>query len=188
MELKSIRNAIYPNLTDLTFKNNGLKQLNKRMMSLFPHLQSLSLAHNQIHSIEYQAFGSTENQYLKELNLERNKLRRVNRNMFVGLRKLQVLILKENMIESIEDGAFKDLESLQMLDLTRNKITVLGERAFQTGLKSLNTLLLSYNPFKRIDKNAFKYLALEAQLKRLDLIRFVLFFSDRKSHFEPKYF
>ena len=80
-----------------------------------------------------------------------------------------MLNLKENLLEYLEDLSFNQMKNLEYLDLTRNKLATLNQNTF-TGLESLKELLLSYNPLKRIDPNTFKYLSIQSNLARVDLI------------------
>ena len=65
-------------------------------------LNSLSLANNQIYSIEIDSFVTEpyEN-HIYQLLLSSNNLKKITREIFNGLYKLQILYLDNNYIEDI---------------------------------------------------------------------------------------
>lgn len=157
-----------PCLKELHLRNNGIKQVKRRLLSLFTNLTELNLAQNEIEKIEADSFAATHQ--LAKLNLERNKLKRISKLLLNTLDKLRILNLKENQIDSVEDLSFSALKYLEYLDLTRNKLHTLNEKTF-SGMTSLKELMLSYNPLKVIHPHAFRSLAIDStNLARLDLV------------------
>uniref|UniRef100_A0A8C3FL69 LRRCT domain-containing protein n=1 Tax=Chrysemys picta bellii TaxID=8478 RepID=A0A8C3FL69_CHRPI len=73
-----------------------------------------------------------------------------------SLWKLQVLLLSGNYITEVGERAFSSLERLQKLDIHRNEITVLGS-SFSTGLTSLRELNLSYNRLQELYYRNFQH-------------------------------
>jgi Leucine-rich repeat (LRR) protein len=165
----TIRNGNAPKLAELVLKNDGIRQLRKTLIALFPNLKRLSLEQNKIEQIDADAFSM--NPQLSELSLGRNRLRSVKRGTFKPLAaRLTRLALNENAFESLDDFGFDTLGKLEYLDLTRNRLSTLGESTFK-GLTSLRELYLSYNPIKRIEPNAFRTFSIDApKFARLDLI------------------
>jgi hypothetical protein len=165
----TMRNGNAPKLVELVLKNDGIRQLRKALISLFPNLKRLSLEQNKIEQIDVDAFSM--NPHLSEVSLGRNRLRSVKRGTFKPLAsRLTRLALNENALESLDDLGFESLAKLEYLDLTRNRLSALGEGTFK-GLTGLRELYLSYNPIKRIEPNTFKTLSIDApKFARLDLI------------------
>ena len=79
-------------------------------------------------------------------------------NTFDGLNKLVKLDLSKNNIEAIPNKAFKDLSNLKVLCLIRNKIKEINADSFE-GLTKLENLNLSINKIEVIPKKAFKDLS-----------------------------
>ncbi len=136
-----------PHLKELHLRNNGIKQVKRKLLSLFTNLTELNLAQNEIETIEADSFAATHQ--LTKLNLERNKLKRISKLFLGDLRSLRILNLKENQIDSLEDFTFAPLKYLEYLDLTRNRLHTFNEKTF-SGMTNLKELILSYNPLKVI--------------------------------------
>ncbi|MBN3298651.1 leucine-rich repeat-containing protein 3B [Amia ocellicauda] len=76
-----------------------------------------------------------------------------------------LLSLDSNQITSIPDGIFKDLHQLRELNLSRNVIGSVGEQAFKGVEESLQMLDLSYNKITTVHKNAFVNLKAKALIE-----------------------
>uniref|UniRef100_A0A674IRS7 LRRCT domain-containing protein n=1 Tax=Terrapene triunguis TaxID=2587831 RepID=A0A674IRS7_9SAUR len=70
---------------------------------------------------------------------------------------LQVLLLSGNYITEVGERAFSSLERLQKLDIHRNEITVLGS-SFSTGLTRLRQLHLQNNHLLNLHNGVFSML------------------------------
>uniref|UniRef100_A0A8C3SB30 Uncharacterized protein n=1 Tax=Chelydra serpentina TaxID=8475 RepID=A0A8C3SB30_CHESE len=104
----------------------------------------------------------------EHLDLSISNLYSVPRKALRSLWKLQVLLLSGNYITEVGDRAFSSLERLQKLDIHRNEITVLGS-SFSTGLSSLRELNLSYNRLQELYYRNFQHFENLQNVKRLIL-------------------
>ena len=86
------------------------------MFSKLSHLEKLSLAHNQLETIPYDAFGGLGK--VRFLDLSANGLKTVSHSMFSHLSRLEQLILLSNQLETIPDNAFLGLGQLTLLELS----------------------------------------------------------------------
>ncbi|KAK1173445.1 leucine-rich repeat-containing protein 3B-like [Huso huso] len=75
-----------------------------------------------------------------------------------------LLYLDSNQITSIPNEIFKDLHQLKVLNLSKNIIGFVDERAFKGVAGTLQTLDLSDNQIKTVHKNAFSNLKAKAQI------------------------
>lgn len=168
----------FPNLTELDLSYNRLKEIHK-----FPFLSKLTvlnLEHNFIHDIVNDAFINFA--YLDKLILNRNyrlrilnitsdslkvleakycNLEHVNLNKTVNLVSL---LLNGNSLRYVP---YMKLVNLNYLDLSNNKISIIGRNVFKS-LESLTYLFLSYNTITSIHYRSFSTNFL---LKTLDLSR-----------------
>ncbi|XP_024067558.1 leucine-rich repeat-containing protein 15-like [Terrapene carolina triunguis] len=92
----------------------------------------------------------------EHLDLSISNLYSVPSKVLRSLWKLQVLLLSGNYITEVGERAFSSLERLQKLDIHRNEITVLGS-SFSTGLSSLRELNLSYNRLQELYYRNFQH-------------------------------
>uniref|UniRef100_A0A8C0GRB8 LRRNT domain-containing protein n=1 Tax=Chelonoidis abingdonii TaxID=106734 RepID=A0A8C0GRB8_CHEAB len=92
----------------------------------------------------------------EHLDLSISNLYSVPSKVLRSLWKLQVLLLSGNYITKVGQRAFSSLERLQKLDIHRNEITVLGS-SFSTGLSSLRDLNLSYNRLQELYYRNFQH-------------------------------
>ena len=113
-------------------------------------LDYVNLLFNEIEKFEVGTFDGLPN--VRHADLTQRRMKRLQANVFRGLTNLNILYLGGEIqsgthygnIEIIEADAFKGMPSLQRLDLTRNKITLLAVGAFN-GLESLELLELYDN-------------------------------------------
>ena len=106
-------------------------------------MQTLFLATNKISFIDDFVFSALTN--LTKLTLNNTQLIKISENLFYGLFYL---------IEYIEPYAFKHLNKLQFLYIRNNKLREIDNLTL-TGLVKLETLSLSYNYFKSVNKHMF---------------------------------
>ncbi|XP_039351292.1 SLIT and NTRK-like protein 6 isoform X1 [Mauremys reevesii] len=92
----------------------------------------------------------------EHLDLSISNLYSVPSKVLRSLWKLQVLLLSGNYITKVGERAFSSLERLQKLDIHRNEITVLGS-SFSIGLSSLRELNLSYNRLQELCYRNFQH-------------------------------
>lgn len=130
-------------LTVLDLSDNRLTRLTDDLFAELPSLNTLVLSRNKIQTVSAGAFESLRQ--LHTLHLEDNNLGRVPSAALVPLASsLQSLHLSRNLIEALEDGAFRHLARLRLLGLNDNAISHIDSFAFET-LVSLDVLDLSFN-------------------------------------------
>lgn len=129
-----------PMMTYLSLSENGLTTQGTACLENYPYLVYLSLANNQIDSVEHLKGLS----YLKELRLQHNRLSNVNELrrlinleiLYLGhnsirdigslnsLTKLQILYVNDNSIFDI--SALRDLGELECINVSNNNLTSLA--------------------------------------------------------------
>ena len=130
-------------LTVLDLSANRLTRLTDDLFAELPSLTTLVLSRNKIQTVAVGAFESLRQ--LHTLHLEDNNLGHIPSVALVPLAgSLQSLHLGKNLIEALEDGAFRHLARLRILRLNDNAISVVDASAFDT-LVSLDVLDLSFN-------------------------------------------
>ncbi len=98
--------------------------------SFLPELTKVDLSHNSIVKVMPAAFASQ--QRLKVLNLEGNDIAQVDQTVFQGLDTLEVLNLRGNGLTAVSSDTFSPMaKTLQELDLSENRISLIQEGAFK---------------------------------------------------------
>ncbi|XP_062847692.1 toll-like receptor 13 [Trichomycterus rosablanca] len=105
------------NLTILGLYYNQLTVVKTHQFVCTPMLDQLFLDHNQIQTLEPEAFSGLHS--LKVLKLNSNRIKMLAANDFVSLRFLEVLLLDDNIIYKFEQGTFRNQEALRELALGR---------------------------------------------------------------------
>lgn len=130
-------------LSVLDLGGNRLTRLTDDLFTELPALVTLVLSRNKIQTVSSGAFESLRQ--LETLHLEDNNLGHVPSAALLPLAgSLRSLHLSKNLIESLEDGAFRHLARLRLLRLNDNAINRVDPSAFET-LVSLDVLDLSFN-------------------------------------------
>lgn len=112
-------------------------------------LETLNFYNNSIKIVADDAFK--HNSHLKNLNLQRNVLKGViSGKMLIGLQNVTSLDFFNQSITAIRDNAFSTLVNLVYLNLSSNSIEEIGKKAF-TNSTSLNVLDISYNKVANLD-------------------------------------
>ena len=121
------------------------------MLSMYSQLEDLSIRNNQIRDLEPNPRGIFRDlNKLIFLDLSNNRISQlVNRATFIGLSDLRELSLKDNQITEISGDVFSPLERLERLDLSVNRINVLGSTVFQFNT-NLQELYLRNNNFREV--------------------------------------
>jgi Leucine rich repeat/TIR domain/Leucine rich repeat C-terminal domain len=90
---------------------------------------------------------------LRSLQLDHNNLIRLPEDCFVHMTQLVNLTAVHNAITALQDGLFDGLSNLELIDLSYNIISWIGQRVFinESDLPSLHTIDLSYNSLAVID-------------------------------------
>lgn len=163
-----------PMLRNLSLQMNFISHANLSIFGLFPNLWHVDLSNNRIsgaagpavasagadaeEAVRLPATGlatapldsSGSTDFMPScrnftLDLSRNNLVAVRPEMFAGLSHLRCLRLSYNSISQAVNGSeFTPLTSLQVLDLSHNKLDLYHGRSF-TELPRLEALDLSYN-------------------------------------------
>ena len=171
-----LRNIVIPTTTkEVYITSNKLAKISRDVLRPFRHATRLEITRNLVEKIPPNTFVEFEN--LTRLTLEGNKIRELHPNSFSGLTKLIRLNIADNKLTYLYEGMFDDVASVSSLKLMRNglqaipngvftrmpllqdlfighnKISRLGDRAFQN--MSMYKLDLTYNDIKRIPRSAF---------------------------------
>ncbi|KAK9396939.1 leucine-rich repeat-containing protein 37A-like [Crotalus adamanteus] len=133
----------YPWTEYLILKNNHLHRLDNTSLDGLLSLTHLDVSHNQIQTIEKNAFEPVP--LLQSINLSGNHILRITQGAFQawhGMQFLSKLILNHNPLREIGDSHFYKLPSLKFLDLGSTEITTdILENLLKISLK-LKTLIL----------------------------------------------
>ncbi|XP_076472720.1 uncharacterized protein LOC143302089 [Babylonia areolata] len=105
-------------------------------------LHKLNLSHNEIQSMEGQAFQDLH--YLQMLDLSHNQLSSISKFVFADLPNLRVLNLDNNRLINFPLGSFSNVPRLETLRLNNNKLSYLMPGAL-IALSSLRFLALRNN-------------------------------------------
>lgn len=160
-EYQSTRNSFNPhhsgylgNVVDFSFEKLEVIPKNAFISFNSEAIVQLNLQNKQIKKIDSGAFLSLE--CLNELNLSHNNLTDIVEGTFEGLGNLKNLLLDNNLLESTPDGgmAFLHLESLEILNLSMNRIKTVQRISFDALIK-LEVLDLGYNRIRFIDDTVF---------------------------------
>lgn len=139
-----------PELSNLNFSNNNIKQIAASAFQGLYNLKSLNLSHNNLESV-YTWLANLHN--LQSLDLSFNTIKQIETSAFNNLNNFKILNLSNNKLETV--GIWlANLHSLQFLDLSSNNITSIVPHAFRD-LGNLQTLLLRNNQLSKIDIPAF---------------------------------
>lgn len=141
-------------LVSLMLDTNSLQYLDKKTMTQFPKLESLSLTFNAFKKIANNFLS--KNSELTALYLGYNAIETIEINAFRGLKKLKKLFLAANKLKKIQNNLFVDNQNLQRLSFEDNLITIVEKNAFKN-LKKLTHLVLTGNLLVKFsfDLNAF---------------------------------
>jgi len=130
------------------FERNRIKKVSRLFLA---KVNSLSLAHNEITTIDEGAFVKITT--LKTLSLKYNKLKTLDEKSFNGLRNLENLDLSHNNITNVSPITFSLLKSLKTISLSHNAIEKLEDEIFF--IPTLRTIDLSFNSILLIGSNVF---------------------------------
>ena len=153
-------------VTVLDLSGNRLTLLPPGLFSEMNQLQTLILTGNKIQTVSQQAFDSLR--HLHTLRLDDNNIQHVpSAALAAASANLRSLHLSKNLIETLDDLAFDKLVKLRSLHLNDNAIRHMDPMALH-GLASLDVLDLSFN---RLDYAPLKALSSPSlgQVKHLDL-------------------
>lgn len=120
------------------------------------HQRNLDLSDSNITNIKDYSFINCK--YVEFLYLQNNNIKKLTKNVFNGLFTLQVLNLSNNKIVDIELGAFNISSNQNNLrELHLSVIMSLEPRLF-VGLRSLKSLFLTKSVIPQLTEGAFRFL------------------------------
>ncbi len=141
----------YPSLRVLNLGSNGLRSLSKSIDAPIFSLTHMDLSGNHLHVLhDYVLSGFPS---LKTLNLSGNDLHTVTANA-LSLPALETLDLSKNKLPIIGSHLFETSPRLNEIDLSRNGFSRLNDGTFGH-LTHLNLLDLSHNSLMRVEDNVF---------------------------------
>ncbi|XP_061381210.1 chaoptin-like [Danaus plexippus] len=115
----------------LYLQYNNLTSLSKSAFGNLPTTFKLDLSYNQLADISEKAFSGMAQ--LLDLSLKGNRLRRIPNGAFTGLVAMRKLDLSYNELDKIDNktnGLLDDCLSLEMVNLSYNKIGFLTKKMF----------------------------------------------------------
>ncbi|XP_076358399.1 uncharacterized protein LOC143251009 [Tachypleus tridentatus] len=124
-----------------------------RIFLHFSYLEEVHLTNSHVPAIGDSSFWP--GRQMKILELSCNDITLLNDQDFNGLSSLEVLDISDNKIFSTPSAPFRFLTSLKSLSLARNRLSRLVPRFFYM-LKKLEKLDLSGNPLKELDPENLK--------------------------------
>ncbi|MEQ2195428.1 hypothetical protein XENOCAPTIV_012677 [Xenoophorus captivus] len=144
-QITGIQDGVFDNATNLMWVILSHNQLSSDKISdnIFVKLESLDrlyLDHNELTRVPRNMPRS-----ITDLQLSYNKITKISSTSFEGMSNLTTLKLQANVIDEVE-GGFKDLKSLNMLDMTQNKL----RRIPDSLPERLQQLYLEYNNIESV--------------------------------------
>ncbi|XP_036387599.1 leucine-rich repeats and immunoglobulin-like domains protein 1 isoform X2 [Megalops cyprinoides] len=163
----------------LNLSHNKLTAIDAAALANLPNLREVRLGYNEMTSIpsfgaasskivflylHHNKIRSVDGQQLKDLisletlDLSNNDISEIRSQCFPASLRIKDLYLGSNKISHLESGAFQNLSpTLQVLRLSRNRITQLPVKAFQ--LPKLTQLELNRNRLRLIEGLTFQGLS-----------------------------
>ncbi|XP_041833581.1 leucine-rich repeats and immunoglobulin-like domains protein 3 [Melanotaenia boesemani] len=139
------------NITTLILANNKITRISEEQLRPFPTLETLDLSNNNIVEIKANSIPTLP---LKNLFLNNNRISLLETGCFTNLSNtLQVLRLTRNRISTIPSKIFQ-LPNLQHLELSRNRVRRVEGLTFH-GLHALRSLKMQRNGLSRLMDGAF---------------------------------
>uniref|UniRef100_A0A3B5MCP9 Leucine rich repeat and Ig domain containing 2b n=1 Tax=Xiphophorus couchianus TaxID=32473 RepID=A0A3B5MCP9_9TELE len=151
--LASIPEGVPIETRALDLSKNKLRLINFYNFSSFLQLEDLDLSDNTISVAEPGCFHS--NVALRSLNLRSNQLMLVAKGVLAGLTNLTHLDLSHNRLVVLLDHAFQDLHRLTFLEVSNNQLLLSIEPLAFAGLKSLQLLDVSQNRLDSLERAVF---------------------------------
>lgn len=142
-------------LRSISFVDMGIATFSHEWIQNFPGLESLSLASNALQTLPDNLFVEATRK-LRVLDLTGNLISNLGEVLtaLAPVRPtLQELILGQNRIEFMHE--FAGFSQLRVLDLSHNRIKVIGATQFR-GMKSLQNVYFAWNAIEIIDESSFE--------------------------------
>ncbi|KAL2091401.1 hypothetical protein ACEWY4_013664 [Coilia grayii] len=179
LDLTDIPQDLPGGTISINLSHNKLTAVNTDILSSLPNLQEVRLDHNELTTIpsfgqassritvlylQHNRIGNIDGRKLMELtavqtlDLSNNDITELRTHCFPAGLQIKDLYLSSNKIVHLETGAFDQLSaSLQILRLSRNRLTRIPVKAFQ--LPHLTQLELSRNRLRQIEGLTFQGLS-----------------------------
>ncbi|XP_052757161.1 chaoptin-like isoform X2 [Galleria mellonella] len=141
---------------------NRISYLSSERMVL---INVLDLSHNLIESIS-EHFCNCLGSSIRQLILSYNLLTNIDSFSFGSLPKLDILSLNNNKITALKKRSFTskrallEMHTIQVLDLSRDRLTQLSPEQFQN-MRRLRHLRLNANELRSLPRDSFKNTVLE---------------------------
>lgn len=135
-------------LKKLIVDHNELSTLPHRLFEQI-HLSSLDLSYNQFENIE--SIADADVTELVELLVSHNNIVTINGTTFKNLNHLKLLDLSFNHLTNIGNGTFDSVSNLRHLSMANNNLTSLLNFGIFTHLTSLELLDISNNRLYSVD-------------------------------------
>ncbi|XP_048737272.2 toll-like receptor 4 [Ostrea edulis] len=149
--------TVYVHNCDLKFK------MSHHIYKIGKHLSHVTLQNNVLYEWSTPLYGIEP---VRHLDMSNNFCTTVQENFFVDGKNLIFLDLSKNILgdsfaKDIHGNIFRSLRSLNILNISRNKITILPRKMFQTTV-NLRELRLSHNQITKFEVmiQHMKYLSL----------------------------
>lgn len=133
------------------FENSDIESFTEEFLEQLKEVEYLNANDVGLRSVDGTSLKIVEG--MKIFFGAHNELTRLEANTFSFNKKLELIYLKFNRIEEIHPKAFEGLLELYVIDISSNKLKVLGN-IFDT-LTSLVRLDLSLNLIESLDKSIF---------------------------------
>ncbi|XP_063042628.1 platelet glycoprotein Ib alpha chain [Engraulis encrasicolus] len=152
MGLSSVPADIDPASLNLNLTHNLFTSLDWGAYTGFPGLHTLDLRHNRVEKLE----GSGTLAELSKLHLSNNQLVDLPARAFINAPKLMEVFLRSNHLRSVHNESFSGLPILEIVDLSRNRLTTLPpDFLAQISSTTLKTLDLEENQIRDMPHNWF---------------------------------
>ncbi|KAF8785851.1 Relaxin receptor 1 like protein [Argiope bruennichi] len=197
--LTSVPKGIGNSITKLALTNTSLRSLPAGAFSEYKGLKIIHIEGNVIRVLSPGPFSEMSN--VTFLQLMKNQIEIIEPGAFKGLDNLRWLLLQNNHLKKLNMSVLEDIQSIEVLDLTDNRLTQLGtfpplDKLFWLGLgnnrieriakstfrelASLEVLILKENVIEEIEETAFS--SLETLLELNDISH------NRLKYLKPKLF
>lgn len=154
--IRHINGSLLPlkSLIKLTISNNLMAEFNPNEIRGLTKLQIVDLSFNIICAISSKIIENqvdVELPRVQELKLDYNQLKNLSGSLGLSIKGLRRLNVSNNIIESIAPEDFLGFANLQILDISHNRLTTIGN-AYETLIPSLEEIIASYNLISILEK------------------------------------
>lgn len=117
-------------LHSLRLDHNRIESIDELALSSLTRLTLLDLSHNRLQQLPLRVFQKLE--LITHLKLNHNQLvQSMSGTLFMGMPSIQVINLSHNNISHIGEQAFVDKINLTLVDLTNNQLSTLKKDALR---------------------------------------------------------